>query len=140
MRIAIVTARTAVGTDEDEPLLIAALSAAGADVEIVAWDDPVGEWSAFDPAVVRSTWDYTLRRDEFLAWGTAAARRTRLRNARTCSHGNIDKTYLRELAAAGVPVVPTTFLGPDDEVRLPAGNGGFVVKPLRAAITAPASE
>jgi hypothetical protein len=36
--------------------------------------------------------------------------------------------YLRKLAAAGVPVL-TTFLGPDDEVRLPAGNGCYVVKP-----------
>jgi hypothetical protein len=52
-----------------------------------------------------------------------------LRNSPDVLAWNTDKTYLRELAAAGVPVVPTTFLGPDDEVRLPAGNGGFVVEP-----------
>jgi hypothetical protein len=50
VRIAVATARATVGTDEDKPLLLAALSAAGADVEVVAWDDPVADWSAFDLA------------------------------------------------------------------------------------------
>lgn len=75
MRIAIVTARAAVGTDDDEQLLLAALSEAATVVEVVEWEDPVADWSAFDLAGygVRSTWDYTLRRDAFLAWATATA-------------------------------------------------------------------
>ncbi|MGB8994387.1 MAG: hypothetical protein WCC65_03640 [Pseudonocardiaceae bacterium] len=133
MRIAIVTACAAVGTDEDEPLLLAALAEVGADVEVVAWDDAVADWSVFDLAVVRSTWDYTLRRDAFLAWATVTAGQTRLRNGPDVLAWNTDKTYLRELAAAGVPVVPTTFLTPDNEVRFPAANGGFVVKPSVSA-------
>ncbi len=32
-----------------------------------AWDDATAPWSS-TPAVLRATWDYTLRRDEFLAW------------------------------------------------------------------------
>ncbi|MGH3511913.1 MAG: hypothetical protein ACRDQV_17450 [Pseudonocardiaceae bacterium] len=60
-------ARRLVDTDEDEPLLLAALCKVGADVEIVAWDDPIADWSAFDLAVVRSTWDYALRCAAFLA-------------------------------------------------------------------------
>ncbi|MGH3550230.1 MAG: ATP-grasp domain-containing protein [Pseudonocardiaceae bacterium] len=127
------TARAAVGTDDDEPLLLAALSEEGAVVEVVEWDDPVADWSAFDLAVVRSTWDYTLRRDAFLVWATATAGRTRLRNGPDVLAWNTDKTYLGELAAAGVPVVPTTFLTPDDELRPPAGDGDFVVKPSVSA-------
>lgn len=42
-------------------------------------------------------------------------------------------TYLRDLAIAGVPVVPTTFMTPDDEMRLLAGDGDFVVKPSVSA-------
>ena len=40
------------------------------------WDDPAVDWAAFDLVVVRSTWDYQLRRDAFLAW---ARRGDRLR-------------------------------------------------------------
>lgn len=133
MRIAIVTARAAAGTDEDELVLLAALSVAGADAQVVAWDDPGVDWGKYDLAVVRSTWDYSWRRSEFLAWVRSTASRTRLRNGPDVLAWNSDKTYLRELATAGLPVVPTTFLAPGDEVRLPAGDGGLVVKPSVSA-------
>jgi hypothetical protein len=41
---------------------------------------------------------------------------------------NTDKRYLRELAAAGVPVTPTTFVPPGARWRPPAA-GEWVVKP-----------
>jgi glutathione synthase/RimK-type ligase-like ATP-grasp enzyme len=45
---------------------------------------------------------------------------------------NTDKQrYLTDLAAAGVPVVSTTFVGPGEELRPPAGP--FVVKPTVSA-------
>src|SRR5690349_7300649 len=109
MRVAIVSATPALGTDDDEPLLVPALHAAGADAQIVVWDDPAVVWSAFDVVVLRSTWDYTMRRDEFLAWVSATDAVTRLRNRPDVVRWNSDKVYLRDLAALGVPVVPTTF-------------------------------
>ncbi len=133
MRIAIVTARTAAGMDEDEQMLLAALSVVGADARVVAWDDPTADWGRYELAVVRSTWDYSWRRDEFLAWARSTAGRTRLRNGPDILAWNTDKTYLRELATAGVPVVPTTFLAPGDDVRLPSGDGELVVKPSMSA-------
>lgn len=99
----------------------------------MAWDDPAVDWRAFGLAVVRSTRDYALRRDTFLAWTRATGRLTRLRNGPDVLAWNTDKIYLRELTAAGVPVVPTTFLTPGDEMRLPAGDSGFVVKPAVSA-------
>jgi len=132
VRIAIVTARAAVGADDDEPLLLSALAAAGADVDVVAWDDPDARWDAYDLAVVRSAWDYTSRLAEFLAWARATGARTRLRNGADVLAWNTDKTYLRELAAAGVPVVPTTFLAPGDDVVMPPDTE-LVVKPSVSA-------
>jgi glutathione synthase/RimK-type ligase-like ATP-grasp enzyme len=41
---------------------------------------------------------------------------------------NTDKIYLRELAAAGAPVVPTTWIVPGDAIELP-GDGVVVAKP-----------
>ena len=56
--IALVTAREAVGLDEDLPPLLAALRAEGAAAEAVVWDDPAADWARYSLAVLRSTWDY----------------------------------------------------------------------------------
>lgn len=56
--------------DEREPVL-AAWRAAGIEGRVERWDDPGVDWSAYDAVVVRSVWDYILRREEFLAWARA---------------------------------------------------------------------
>ena len=49
--------------------LVAALAALGVHRgRRPPWDADV-DWSAYDLVVIRSTWDYVARRDEFLAWG-----------------------------------------------------------------------
>lgn len=131
MRIAIATSRPARGTDDDEPLLLPALARAGADVQVIDWDDTAVDWAGLDLVVLRSTWDYTFHHAEFLAWTERVAAATRLRNGPDVVRWNSDKTYLAELAAAGVPVVPTTVLRPGDAVTLP--DGEIVVKPTVSA-------
>ena len=115
-RIALVTARAARGTDCDMPLLLAALRQAGAEAQEVDWDDGAIDWSRFDLALLRSTWDYFERLPEFLDWAACVAERTRLANPLPVVRWNTDKHYLAELARAGVSVVPSTFLEPDDDV------------------------
>jgi O-ureido-D-serine cyclo-ligase len=124
-RIALVTAREAKGLDEDLPPLEAALRAAGAEPVVAVWDDPAVVWSSFRMAVLRSTWDYVPRRDEFLAWADRAAAATRLANPPSVLRWNTDKRYLRGLGPA---VVPTVFVEPGEPVRLP-DLADFVVKP-----------
>jgi hypothetical protein len=111
---------------DDEPLLDA-LRALGADPVPAVWDDPSVDWAAFDLVVVRSTWDYVPRRAEYLAW---AASVPRLANPAGVLAWNTDKTYLRELAAAGVPVVPTRWASsPVALPELAEGWDDVVVKP-----------
>jgi glutathione synthase/RimK-type ligase-like ATP-grasp enzyme len=117
--------------DEDGPPLLAALDRAGADGSPVVWDDESVDWSAYDAVVVRSTWDYVARRDQFLAWAGHVDTVSRLVNPPDVLRWNTDKTYLAGLAAAGVPVVPTTWLRPGDDVSLP--DGQYVVKPAVSA-------
>jgi glutathione synthase/RimK-type ligase-like ATP-grasp enzyme len=95
----------------------------------VAWDDPAVDWSAFDLAVLRSTWDYTARREEFLTW---AAKVPGLVNPAEVVAWNTDKRYLATLQAAGIPIVPTTWLPPGN-LDLPAGPDEIVVKPTVGA-------
>lgn len=139
-RIALVSARAARDLDEDLAPLRDALAAAGAQVTIVDWDDEAVDWSGFDLAVLRSTWDYTNRLDEFLDWARRVDRATRLLNPFEIVHWNTDKHYLGELAGAGVAVVPSAFIEPgaDPVAGLAAfldahAAAEFVVKPCVGA-------
>jgi glutathione synthase/RimK-type ligase-like ATP-grasp enzyme len=108
-RIALATCRDLPAGDEDSPLLLAACASAGLDAEWRVWDDPVVDWASYDLVVIRSTWDYVPRRDDFAAW---AASVPRLANPADLVGWNTDKSYLADLEAAGVPVVPTRWLEP----------------------------
>lgn len=112
LRIALVTAREALPLDEDMPLLRTALAEAGATADVPCWDDVGVDWSAYDAALLRSTWDYVDRIDEFLAWCERCARQTQLLNPPGVVRWNTDKHYLVHLAEAGVPVVPSRFVEP----------------------------
>jgi O-ureido-D-serine cyclo-ligase len=132
-KIALVTARDALALDEDMPPLVLALRSQGASVETPCWDDPDVDWSRYDKVVLRSTWDYVERIDEFLDWAGRCAEQTRLLNPPAIVRWNTDKHYLAELAQAGVPVVPTRFVEPgtDPAVELDrflaGGPGAFTV-------------
>jgi glutathione synthase/RimK-type ligase-like ATP-grasp enzyme len=128
-RVALVTCRELPVGDEDGPALQAACSAAGLDADWRVWDDPAVDWGSYDLVVIRSTWDYTRHRDDFVAWATSVPR---LANPADVVAWNTEKTYLRELADAGLPVVPTTWLEPGVEPRLPE-DGEYVVKPAVGA-------
>ncbi len=108
--IALVTAAAARDLDEDLAPLQAALAAAGAEVHTPDWDDETVDWSRFDLAVLRSTWDYTGRLPEFLVWADRAAAATTLLNPGDVVRWNTDKHYLGGLASAGVPTVPSVFV------------------------------
>jgi glutathione synthase/RimK-type ligase-like ATP-grasp enzyme len=122
--VAIATCAEVAGRDEDDLLLIEALGNRGIDAVHAVWDDPSVDWSSFSLAVIRSTWDYPERRDEFL---TRMARARKVLNALSVLRWNTDKRYLDDLARAGLPVVPTRFLEPRDQFVPP--REPYVIKP-----------
>ena len=71
--------------------------------------------------MLRSTWDYPPRRDEFVAWAHAVKR---LANPAAVVEWNTDKRYLASLG--GIPVVPTVFVTPSDTWSPPPGQ--YVIK------------
>lgn len=131
-RVALVSSRDAAGLDEDLAPLLVALQERGAMPEVTVWDDAAVPWQAFDLAIVRSTWDYAPRRDEFLRWADHVTTRTRLANAAPVLRWNTHKRYLAELAARGVPVVPTHWVEPGDSAAIPF-TGDVVAKPAVSA-------
>ncbi len=126
--IALVTARSARHLDDDLSALSAALTRADIEHRIEAWDDASVRWENYELAVVRSTWDYPTRFRDFVSWVDDVATRTRLFNPPDVLRWSTDKHYLADLAAAGVPIVATTFVEPGDEVVLP--DGDHVLKPV----------
>jgi glutathione synthase/RimK-type ligase-like ATP-grasp enzyme len=88
------------------------------------WDDRGIEWNSFDLVVLRSTWDYAERRDDFLAWARTLVR---VVNDVPLLEWNTDKRYLENLDTAGVPIVATVFVQPGEPFDPPAAP--FVVKP-----------
>ena len=122
-------------SDAENRPLVEALSERGASARVEPWDadDAVVGWSTADLVAIRTTWDYSLRRDEFLAWaarvdGSSAT----LQNPLPVLEWNSHKRYLVELAAAGVPVVPTRLV-PGGSAPEPLGPGRVVVKPAVSA-------
>ena len=110
--------------DEDAPALLAALRARGVDRRFAVWNDPAVDWSGA-LTVLRSTWDYTLHRAEFLDWAAAVPA---LHNPAEVVLWNSDKVYLHELEDAGVPVTPTQVVPPGAAPKFP-DDAEFVVKP-----------
>ena len=139
-RIHLATCRPLPEPDVDEPSLVEALRARGAEVSVVAWHDPDVDAAAADACVIRSTWDYFHAHDRFLAWVERTARATRLLNPARVIGWNSDKTYLRTMHDAGVPIAPTAWFeagappprldallderGWDDVVVKPTVSGG----------------
>ncbi|TDE08600.1 ATP-grasp domain-containing protein [Jiangella asiatica] len=128
-RVALVTCTELPDLDPDDQLVLPPLAARGVEAVPVVWDDPAIDWAGFDLVVLRNPWDYARRREEFLAWARAVPR---LANPAELVEWNTDKRYLRDLAAAGLPVVPTDWLEPGDAVTLPA-TGEYVLKPAVSA-------
>ena len=123
--VALATCAALPELDDDERLLVGALEQLGVQVTPAVWDDGSVDWDEFDLVVVRSTWDYVARRDEFVAWAQSVPR---LANPADVIAWNTDKRYLAELQAAGIPIVPTQWLDPTNAVDLPA-TGCVVIKP-----------
>ncbi len=124
----------ALGADEDEPLLLAALADDGISAAAADWADPSVDWAAADAVVVRSTWDYAPRRDEFLTWARAVEGVTRLFNPADVLAWNTDKRYLAGLADAGIPVVPTAWAATSGELAAALDRwDDLVVKPTVSA-------
>jgi hypothetical protein len=121
-RIVLAGCRALPDGDGDDAEIVAALRQRGLQARWLSWDDP--ETLRADVVILRATWDYIDRLDEFLDWTSRVAN---LLNPPAVVGWNTDKRYLADLADAGVPTVPSRFFAPGELVRIPKGE--VVVKP-----------
>lgn len=136
--VSLVTCREMPEPDLDQQLMLDVLGDSGIDVSIDAWDDVSVEWSRFDLCLLRSTWNYHVKPDNFIDWCKCTAGVTRLENSVAVVRWNIHKAYLLELESKGLPIVPTAILNQGDsrQLRDVCGELGWddvVVKPCVSA-------
>jgi hypothetical protein len=123
----------------DDDLAITALAGRGIGVDEISWRAVGVDWRSYAGVVVRTTWDYQHDVEHFLAVIEGiAALGVPLANPIALMRWNVRKTYLRELEARGVPIVPTVWgrgLSVDALLGLPARLGVYecVVKPTIGA-------
>jgi glutathione synthase/RimK-type ligase-like ATP-grasp enzyme len=125
-RVAVATSLGVV--DPDSPLLMDALTAAGLHADLAVWDDPKVLWGNYDLVVIRSTWDYSARRGEFLSWAKGVKH---LANPYGVVEYSTDKHYLADLEGHGLKIVPSHFCNVGKKPRF--FDHDFVVKPCVGA-------
>ena len=136
----LVTCAKVPGLDPDDRILVAELRKRGLVVASAVWSDPDVDWFLSRLCLVRSTWDYHMRYDDFQRWIDRAASVSIVRNDPALLTWSSHKSYLLEIAALGIPVVPSAWLTRGKPATLTAirANRGWkdtVIKPARGAAT-----
>jgi glutathione synthase/RimK-type ligase-like ATP-grasp enzyme len=138
-RIAFVTYEGLPELNADDRRAAAALEDLGLPTDAVRWDDRGADWLGYGAVVLRSTWDYHRRVDEFHAWiDRMEAIGARLWNPPRVLRWNTDKRYLARMAQPSLAPPPTAILERGAAVRLQAllearGWNEAVVKPAISA-------
>jgi hypothetical protein len=118
-RIALATSSKFPDLTSDDRLLLEPLAKHGILAEPVIWNDASRDWSSYDAVILRSTWDYHLLPETFLGWiDSLAGIHVPLWNPHTLVRWNANKTYLRDLDAKGIPIVPTIWPESADRITL----------------------
>lgn len=138
MDVALVSCLTLPEPDPDAAPLSAALAAAGIKSAVVPWDGPDTDWSRARLTVLRSSWNYPLHHDAFLAWAEATAAVSELWNPLPVVRWNSHKSYLLELERLGVAVTPTALLPRGSTASLEAvlGERGWTEVVIKPAVSA----
>ncbi len=114
MKIALVSCENLPGWEVDDNPLIEALESKGATVVRPAWTEPI-DWDQFSISIIRTTWDYHLRKLEFIHWCKTVPR---LFNTAKIIEWNTHKSYLRDLEKSGTKIAPTVWISKNESIDI----------------------
>lgn len=124
----------------DDELAVGPLASLGWQVSYESWWNTAADWQRYESVVIRTPWDYQDDPDSFLqALERIEDSGTRLENPLRIVEWNLNKRYLSDLEAKGIPVVKTAFSegGLDgrkfQQFREVAGTDEIVIKPTVSA-------
>jgi len=125
-----------IGGVADSAVLLQAAAVSGVEARLIDWRGSGWAWP--DGVLLHTPWDYTAHLGEFTAWLAAQSARTPMVNPLAVTESNLHKSYLLDLAAAGIPVPVSRLLSAgdsvdEDELRSTFGAGPVVAKPAVGA-------
>lgn len=136
MRLPLAVSRATLTGVTDTPVLLEAAAAAGVTARLMDWRGDGWHWA--DGVLLHAPWDYTDDVAAFTDWLQSLSARTPVFNPYASAVAPTHKSYLLDLAAAGIPV-PLTRLLPVGrvidvtELRATFGSSPVVVKPAVGA-------
>lgn len=142
MRCSFLTMENTEGWSIDAGLCIPHLQALGWEVDWVPWRSPDIDWNSYDMVYPAAPWDYPEDPIEFMqVIERIACSSAMLVNSVELIRWNLTKTYLRDLQARGVGIVPSLWYERFRELDLPAcfkqlESGKIIVKPVISASAA----
>lgn len=115
-----------------------ACRAAGIQLEARIWDSPDFEPRYYDAIIIGTCWDYMEKPDAFGACLSRCDAESQLLNPLKTVRWNTRKTYLKDLAERGAPMIPTVWADVADESAIQAAFetlacDDIVVKPVLGA-------
>ena len=121
---------------EDDLPLLDAFGRIGLHAAPAVWDDDDVDWSTARAVILRSVFDYVARREQFLDWTERVEAVTLLHNPARLVRWNSHKSYLRDLEAAGVPIVETVWLdaGPTLDIGELIAERGWIDAVIKPAV------
>jgi glutathione synthase/RimK-type ligase-like ATP-grasp enzyme len=118
-RVALATSSKYPDLTDDDRLLLAPLTQRHIQAEPTIWNDASRDWSTYNAVVIRSCWDYHLQPEKFLRWAShLEGLNVPVFNSAHIIRQNANKTYLRELEAKGIAIVPTLWAEPGKQILL----------------------
>ena len=107
--------------ENENVLLLEYLQSKGLTIQKEIWDDPQVNWAAYDLALLKAPWDYFDKFGQFSEWlKQLEALGIRLLNPVDVVRWNSDKHYLRDIAEAGLQIIPSLFLKQEEKPAWPA--------------------
>jgi glutathione synthase/RimK-type ligase-like ATP-grasp enzyme len=120
--------------DRERDAFMPAFQAAGLDLVELDWEQSDPARDDIDLYFIRTTWNYKEKPEAFAAFIQQAADHAPVMNDPATILWNMNKRYLGELEAQGLPVIPSAFVDRDgvtvDDVRSRLGADEIVLKPL----------
>jgi glutathione synthase/RimK-type ligase-like ATP-grasp enzyme len=134
MRLVFLSCDSLDGFVTDEDIVVKDLEAQGHTVTTLSWRADA-DWSSFDSAIIRTTWDYMEYPEEFFQKLEKISQQTKLLNGLPTVKWNIHKSYLKKFQDRGITIVPTVFFKDSEALMLPKSWNAekVVVKPAVSA-------
>jgi len=119
---------------QEDAMLTKALNTRGIRVARYSWSNASVDWSRYDLAIFRTTWDYFHKFNAFKQWLHDTAEKTTFLNAIDTVWWNLDKRYLRDMQNSGIRIVQTVFKDAGDPETLESAihkmeGDAFIIKP-----------